>query len=103
MKIKLIVFDLDGVLVESKNLHYEALNWALKKINSDRYQITYVDHVNRFDGLPTKIKLKILLKEKKISKKEIPQIINLKNLFTIKNITKTKTAKINTQVIKKLS
>ena len=28
-KIKLIIFDLDGVLVEAKNIHYDALNEAL--------------------------------------------------------------------------
>ena len=29
--IKLIIFDLDGVLVDARELHYEALNLALKK------------------------------------------------------------------------
>jgi beta-phosphoglucomutase-like phosphatase (HAD superfamily) len=27
--IKLIIFDLDGVLVEAKNIHFDALNKAL--------------------------------------------------------------------------
>ena len=31
--IKLIVFDLDGVLVEAKNIHFDALNEALTKVN----------------------------------------------------------------------
>ena len=31
--IKLIIFDLDGVLVNSRELHYEALNRALKEID----------------------------------------------------------------------
>ena len=30
-KLKLIIFDLDGVLVEAKNIHYDALNEALGK------------------------------------------------------------------------
>ena len=30
-KIKLVIFDLDGVLVEAKNIHYDALNDALGK------------------------------------------------------------------------
>ena len=29
MKTKLVIFDLDGVLVEAKNIHYDALNEAL--------------------------------------------------------------------------
>ena len=60
--IKLIIFDLDGVLVDTKPLHYFALNKALKKI--ENYEISKDDHSNIFDGLPTKEKLKILLKEK---------------------------------------
>ena len=31
-KIKLIIFDLDGVLVEAKQIHYDTLNKALKEI-----------------------------------------------------------------------
>ena len=30
--IKAIIFDLDGVLVDTKQIHFEALNSALKKI-----------------------------------------------------------------------
>ena len=29
--IKAIIFDLDGVLVDTKKIHFEALNLALKK------------------------------------------------------------------------
>ena len=29
MTVKLVVFDLDGVLIDSKQTHYEALNRAL--------------------------------------------------------------------------
>jgi len=32
---KLIIFDLDGVLVDSRNMHYDALNRALFDINSN--------------------------------------------------------------------
>ena len=31
--IKLIIFDLDGVLVDAKDLHYESLNLALEKVD----------------------------------------------------------------------
>ena len=37
--IKLIIFDLDGVLVDARELHYEALNRALDSIDS-KYVIT---------------------------------------------------------------
>ena len=39
--IKAIIFDLDGVLVDTKQIHFEALNSALKKQN-----IYYCDLIN---------------------------------------------------------
>ena len=58
--IKAIIFDLDGVLVETKDIHFLALNLALKKILNINNAISYKDHRNKYDGLPTKEKLKIL-------------------------------------------
>ena len=57
--IDTIIFDLDGVLINSKNIHFSALNQALEKANI-KYQITYEDHLKVFDGLPTDKKLEIL-------------------------------------------
>ena len=59
MKIKLIVFDLDGVLVDSRPLHYNALNMALEKIDS-KYIITENEHLSKYDGNPTTVKLNML-------------------------------------------
>jgi beta-phosphoglucomutase-like phosphatase (HAD superfamily) len=56
--IKLIIFDLDGVLVEAKNIHYEALNQALGK----RYAIEWNEHLSIYDGLKTNQKLEMLTK-----------------------------------------
>lgn len=55
----LIIFDLDGVLVESKMMHYQTLNSALRNID-DRYEIKYADHLLNYDGLSTKRKLELL-------------------------------------------
>lgn len=63
MSIKLIIFDLDGVLIESKDIHYRALNLALAEYD-DKYVISYEDHINRFDGKPTSVKLNMLLEER---------------------------------------
>jgi HAD superfamily hydrolase (TIGR01509 family) len=78
--IKTIIFDLDGVLVDTKKIHFKALNIALDKINKD--EISYDDHLKKFDGLPTLEKLKILIKEKKILKSEISKIEKTKNKIT---------------------
>ena len=59
--IKLVIFDLDGVLVDARELHYEALNRALDKYGCS---ITRDEHLSTYDGLPTTKKLKMLTKNK---------------------------------------
>ncbi|MEW4451919.1 HAD family phosphatase [Bremerella sp. JC817] len=54
MSIKAIVFDMDGVLIDAKEWHYDALNQALELFG---FTIPRVDHETRYDGLPTKTKL----------------------------------------------
>lgn len=66
--IKLIIFDLDGVLVETKELHYESLNKAISEIDI-KYIITLDEHHNKYDGLPTDVKLKMLTDEKGLPEK----------------------------------
>ena len=66
--IKGLIFDLDGVLVNTKEIHFIALNQALEKYNSKEI-ISYDDHVNIYDGLPTDEKLQILNKKKKTKQK----------------------------------
>lgn len=53
---KLIIFDLDGVLVEAKRIHYEALNEALEEVGEE-YVISWHDHLRLFDGHSTYDKL----------------------------------------------
>ena len=55
--IKLIIFDLDGVLTESKDIHFEALNRALLDFGEE--PISYKDHISKFDGKPTRTKLEL--------------------------------------------
>ena len=55
--IKAILFDMDGVLIDAKEWHYEAFN---KAINLFGLHISRYDHLRTFDGLPTKEKLRIL-------------------------------------------
>ena len=63
MSNKLVIFDLDGVLIDSKDLHYKALNNALEKVDP-KYKISYQEHLSKYDGLNTKKKLSMLTKEK---------------------------------------
>lgn len=60
MKIKAIIFDMDGVLIDAKEWHYETLNKALNLFGA---QISRYDHLVTFDGLPTRKKLEMLSME----------------------------------------
>lgn len=64
--IKLVIFDLDGVLVDTKQIHFEALNEALKQLAPD-FIISEDEHYAIYDGLPTEIKLKMLSEKRIIS------------------------------------
>ena len=57
--IKLILFDLDGVLIDAKEIHFNALNMALAEIDK-KYIISWSDHLKIFDGLKTNQKLELL-------------------------------------------
>lgn len=59
----LIIFDLDGVLIESKDMHFNTLNLALENVHKD-YVIDYNDHLENYNGFPTKKKLELLTKKK---------------------------------------
>tara|TARA_A100001011_G_scaffold334250_1_gene362490 strand:+ start:57 stop:1433 length:1377 start_codon:yes stop_codon:yes gene_type:complete len=101
--IDTIIFDLDGVLINSKDIHFEALNRALSE-NSVNYQISYEDHLKNFDGLPTLTKLEILNKKKVLPKKLYKKIKYKKNIITRKLLTKRLVYNKNTyQLFKKLS
>ena len=63
MSNKLIIFDLDGVLIDSRELHYHALNDALRLFGND-YVISREKHLSQYDGLSTTKKLKMLSEKK---------------------------------------
>lgn len=82
--IKLVLFDLDGVLVDTKGIHFHALNEALEKYGYP--SISYKDHLSKFDGLPTEEKLDMLgVQEDLIEKIQIhKQSVTYYKLNTIK-------------------
>jgi len=63
MTIKLIISDLDGCLVNSRDMHYEALNRALLSID-EKYVISREEHLSTYDGLSTTKKLHLLTANK---------------------------------------
>ena len=94
--IKAIIFDLDGVLVDTKQIHFKALNAALK--NFKFKEISMDDHVKIFDGLPTNEKLKILQKKRGLPKKYFSKINQHKQKITVSILKKN--IKKNIKIIK---
>tara|TARA_S200002703_G_scaffold30539_1_gene26502 strand:+ start:714 stop:2081 length:1368 start_codon:yes stop_codon:yes gene_type:complete len=82
MITKLIIFDLDGVLVEAKNIHYEALNKALGE-----YAISWNEHLSTYDGLKTSQKLDMLTKEKDLPVEDHKRIWEDKQNFTLEALS----------------
>lgn len=83
MKIKAVIFDMDGVLIDAKEWHYEALNNALKLFGAE---ISRYDHLVTFDGLPTKKKLEMLSLEGGFPRKLHNFVNDLKQQYTMEII-----------------
>ena len=81
MQNKLVIFDLDGVLIESRELHYEALNDALRKVGNE-FVITREEHLSLYDGLNTTKKLEMLSEKKGLDRKFFNQIWQDKQVAT---------------------
>ncbi len=86
--IKLIIFDLDGVLIETKDLHFQALNKALNSIGS-QYVISKDEHVQIYDGKPTRVKLKMLTDKKGLPKETHDTVWKRKQQYTCEMLEKT--------------
>lgn len=79
-KIKAVIFDMDGVLIEAKDWHYEALNKALALFGME---ISRYDHLVTYDGLPTKKKLEMLSMERGLPKGLHDFINKMKQQYTM--------------------
>jgi len=85
MKVNLVIFDLDGVLVEAKNIHYDALNEALGK-----YAISWQEHLSIYDGLKTTQKLQMLTEQKGLPIEEHEVIWETKQHITLQKLKELK-------------
>lgn len=79
--IKCILYDLDNTLCFCADWHYEALNMALNDVVN--FEISREEHLKKFNGLPTKVKLNLLLEQKKINEHQIKLISDKKQNYTI--------------------
>jgi len=84
--IKLVIFDLDGVLVNACEWHRVALNEALRDVCN--YEISLEDHYSTFNGIPTKKKLDILKKCGIIREEDIEEVYSKKQSKALEVIKK---------------
>lgn len=83
--IRAVLFDLDGVLVDATEWHYEALNKALHLFGFD---IDRQSHLSFYNGLPTRVKLNYLSEEKGLPKSLHGIIYEMKQIYTTDFINK---------------
>ncbi len=78
--IKAVIFDLDGVLVDTGDWHYQALSRALSEHG---FTLTREEHERHYEGLPTREKLKLMSRLKGLPAELYSSINALKQRYTI--------------------
>ena len=86
MNIKLVLFDLDGVLIDAKKIHYDALNEAL----GEQYAISEKEHTSLYDGRKTFEKLDLLTERKGLPSSLHKEIYDKKQSITMTKISELK-------------
>ena len=84
--MKLVIFDLDGVLVDIKLVHFDALNKAILSVAGPSFTISYEEHLTVYDGLKTRQKLELLTKNKNLPTSFHDHIWKNKQLITHKEL-----------------
>ena len=83
MTVRAVVFDMDGVLIDAREWHYEALNRALGLFG---LEISRFDHLVTYDGLPTKVKLEMISRERRLPRSLHSFLNDLKQQYTLELI-----------------
>lgn len=84
--IKTIFFDFDGTLIDLVEVHYLSLNRAILEVAGSEFLILKEEQDSKYNGLSTKTKLNLLVKEKKLDSNLIDKINFLKQKYTIEDI-----------------
>ena len=79
-KIEAILFDMDGVLIDAREWHYEALNLALAPFGLG---IDRDAHLATYDGLPTRTKLDMLSKSRGLPRNLHSFVNKMKQKYTV--------------------
>jgi HAD superfamily hydrolase (TIGR01509 family) len=97
--VKLVIFDLDGVLVDAKGIHFQALNECL----GNEYAISWNEHLSKYDGLKTFQKLDLLTKEKNLPQATHQAVWDCKQQITLEKLYKIQPSESLQALMKALS
>jgi HAD superfamily hydrolase (TIGR01509 family) len=79
-RIKAVLLDMDGVLIDAREWHFEALNQSLSPFG---LQIDRDAHLATFDGLPTRTKLEMLSKSRGLPRNLHGFVNMMKQKYTV--------------------
>lgn len=86
MTVRAVLFDLDGVLVDTRDAHYEALNAAL--VENGCARIEPAQHRELYDGLPTARKVEMLVARGLVDPVLVPDVLSSKRLHTTRLLSR---------------
>jgi HAD superfamily hydrolase (TIGR01509 family) len=86
--IQAILFDLDGVLVNSRVLHYETFRDAVKFVLPSK-DISWLEHEKHYDGLSTKLKTQKLVQQGLLTSEQAELVFQKKQELTLQRLPST--------------
>ena len=100
--MKLVVFDLDGVLLDFCEVHYETLNQAICEVGGTQYSISREEHDLTYNGRSTRVKLSMLKKNKGLSSDLFEEIFVRKQQLTAIAVSKVSRSTILCSMLTRL-
>lgn len=82
---KFILFDLDGVLTETREIHFQAFQESLKSIG---ILLSEEEHTIKYDGLPTRVKLETLKAQYNLCNEQLNALDQAKQDLTVELLRK---------------
>ena len=100
--MKLIVFDLDGVLLDFCEVHYETLNQAICEIAGQSFSISREEHETTYNGRSTRAKLAMLGERKGLAPLLFEEIFIRKQQLTAVAVSRVSKSDILVSTLKRL-
>jgi HAD superfamily hydrolase (TIGR01509 family) len=100
--MKLVVFDLDGVLLDFCEVHYEALNDAISEVCGKAFCISRDEHESTYNGRSTRAKLMMLAEHKGLSPALFDKIFARKQRLTANAVAHVSASPVLRSVLTRL-